>query len=329
MYRVCVHIHMAARISARQARIIFERISDVSDVTSGDETWDSARTLLQVEHFELVEQLIDHGVLEYPEDSLALEFYEKTKALGLEWKNVGATEPCLGRRLNNEALTKALKSKTEALGSKWKAVSSQKPMEGSEITNDALAAKLQLLQLTFTQKEWDEFALPPIGSDDYIRAGRQYFQPALEFTKKEWNAFGVVDLRSDDFIECDGAFFKPASKNSVSAIGPEERAEIDQDFQQELKRLAQEGAGQVENARQDDALAGDPLLVLRVCSESESTRRNSTIEPEPHNAPASKWRPVVRDAQHLLPQPTSAGSRCDVARRSTREQGHGAGERRS
>ena len=263
MYRVCVHIHMAARISARQARIIFERISDVSDVTSGDETWDSARTLLQVEHFELVEQLIDHGVLEYPEDSLALEFYEKTKALGLEWKNVGATEPCLGRRLNNEALTKALKSKTEALGSKWKAVSLQKPMEGSEITNDALAAKLQLQQLTFTQKEWDEFALPPIGSDDYIRAGRQYFQPALEFTKKEWNAFGVVDLRSDDFIECDGAFFKPASKNSVSAIGPEERAEIDQDFQQELKRLAQEGAGQVENARQDDALAGDPLSVLR------------------------------------------------------------------
>ena len=72
----------------------------------------------------------------------------------------------------------------EALGLKWREVGSQKPSKGQEVKNQALAGKLEQQQLEFTKEEWDQFKLPTLSYDSYIKAGNRYFKPAAEEGKE-------------------------------------------------------------------------------------------------------------------------------------------------
>jgi hypothetical protein len=66
-----------------------------------------------------------------------------TGSLGLKWLPAGDSEPAMGRNLEHAKLAEALKSKTE-----------------------------------FTKQEWEAFGIKDLRTDQFIKSGYSYFQPA-------------------------------------------------------------------------------------------------------------------------------------------------------
>ena len=63
-----------------------------------------------------------------------------------------------------------------ASGLRWASVGLTKPAQGQELSNNVLSASLQS-KTEFTQREWDNFGVKDLRSDDYIKAGDCYYRP--------------------------------------------------------------------------------------------------------------------------------------------------------
>ena len=110
--------------------------------------FDSFLTVTRLYAFSKCEVIVD------PVIDLTQDFSAGDSASGLKWVSVGTNQPSCGQELANEAFAKALEDKTK--------------------TGPGAAA---MAEATFTPEEWQGFGIDNLQAADYIKSGREYFQP--------------------------------------------------------------------------------------------------------------------------------------------------------
>ncbi len=125
-----------------------------------------------------IKKLRPHHTQKYPR----IEHVKTSDLKGLDWDRVSSFTRAFFSMNTSSGEKVAVDGdaghRPVSSGSRWESAGAEKPTEGRELDSCSLAKELAEGKTEFTEKQWTQFGIGDLRSDDFIKAGDLYFKPS-------------------------------------------------------------------------------------------------------------------------------------------------------